>query len=48
MPYSKCPPCRPGELDVDDVDANLDGGALTVHIRKGARAQPRPIEIQGG
>ena len=38
----------PGELDPDNVDAQLHDGVLTVRIAKPARAQPRRIEVKGG
>jgi HSP20 family protein len=38
----------PGEVDADNVDAQLHDGVLTVRIPKPARAQPRRIEIKGG
>ncbi len=38
----------PGEVDADNVDAQLDEGVLTVRIPKPARAQRRRIEITGG
>ena len=38
----------PGEVDADNVDAQLDEGVLTVRIPKPARAQPRRIEVKGG
>ena len=37
----------PGELDADNVDAQLKDGVLTLRIPKPARAQPRRIEIKG-
>jgi HSP20 family protein len=37
----------PGEVDEDAIEANLDGGVLTVRIPKAARAQRRKIEIKG-
>ncbi len=38
----------PGEVDADNIDAQLNEGVLTVRIPKPARAQPRRIEIKGG
>ena len=38
----------PGDVDADNVDAELDDGVLTVRIPKPARAQARRIEVKGG
>jgi HSP20 family molecular chaperone IbpA len=36
-----------GELDTDNVEANLKDGVLTLRIHKRAEHQPRKIEVQG-
>ncbi|MDQ3850349.1 MAG: Hsp20/alpha crystallin family protein [Actinomycetota bacterium] len=38
----------PGDVDDEGIDANLEGGVLTVHIPKSAQARRRRIEIKGG
>ena len=35
-----------GELDTDNVEANLKDGVLTLRIHKRAEHQPRKIEVQ--
>ena len=35
-----------GELDTDNVEANLKHGVLTLRIHKRAEHQPRRIEVQ--
>ena len=35
-----------GELDTDNVEANLKDGVLTLHIHKRAEHRPRKIEVQ--
>lgn len=37
----------PGEVDADNVDAQLHEGVLTVRVPKPTGAQPRRIEIKG-
>ena len=36
-----------GELDTDNVEANLKDGVLTLRIHKRAEHQPRRIEVRG-
>ncbi|WP_245543016.1 Hsp20/alpha crystallin family protein [Ruania albidiflava] len=38
----------PGEVDADNVEANLHEGILRVQVRKSQQAQPRRIEIIAG
>lgn len=37
-----------GEVDADNVEANLHEGVLRVHVRKAERAKPRRIQITRG
>jgi HSP20 family protein len=37
----------PDEVDGDAVAAELKDGVLRVHLKKGARARPRRIEVRG-
>ena len=36
----------PEEIDADKIDANLDGGVLTVRVPKAETAKPRTIKVQ--
>lgn len=38
----------PGEVDADNVEANLEEGILRVQVRKSEKAKPRRIEITAG
>jgi HSP20 family protein len=38
----------PGDIDADNVDAQLENGVLTVTVPKSQRAKPRRISIGGG
>ena len=38
----------PGEVDADNVEANLQEGVLRVKVRKAKHARPRRIEITAG
>jgi HSP20 family protein len=38
----------PGEVDADNVEANLQEGVLRVEVRKTEHARPRRIEITAG
>ena len=38
----------PGEVDADNVEANLEEGILRVRVRKAEQAKPRRIEITAG
>jgi HSP20 family protein len=38
----------PGDIDPENVDAQLDNGVLTVTVPKSQRAKPRRISIGGG
>jgi HSP20 family protein len=38
----------PGEVDADNVEANLQEGVLRVKVRKAEHARPRRIEITAG
>ena len=37
----------PGDVDADDVSAQLHDGVLSVHVPKAAQAKPRRIAITG-
>jgi HSP20 family protein len=38
----------PGEVDADNVEAQLNDGVLTVRVPKPERAKPRRIDVKGG
>ena len=38
----------PGDVDEEGIEANLDGGVLTVRVPKSERARRRRIEVKGG
>jgi HSP20 family protein len=38
----------PGDVDEEGLEANLDGGVLTVRVPKSERTRRRRIEVKGG